>query len=76
MTLALLLCATVIMICVASSKLSNRFGVPTLLLFIALGMIFGSDGLVKIPFDNYDFAGQVCSVALVFICLLYTSRCV
>ena len=67
MTLALLLCATVIMICVASSKLSYRFGVPTLLLFIALGMIFGSDGLVKIPFDNYDFAGQVCS------CLLYTS---
>ncbi len=67
MTLALLLCATVIMICVASSKLSNRFGVPTLLLFIALGMIFGSDGLVKIPFDNYDFAGQICSVALVFI---------
>ena len=38
-----------------------------LLAFILLGMFFGSDGVVKIPFENYQFAEQICSVALVFI---------
>lgn len=38
-----------------------------LLAFILLGMFFGSDGVVKIPFDNYIFAEQICSVALIFI---------
>lgn len=30
-------------------------------------MLFGSDGVFKIPFDNYEFAEQICSVALIFI---------
>ncbi len=38
-----------------------------LLAFILLGMFFGSDGFVKIPFENYQFAEQICSVALIFI---------
>lgn len=38
-----------------------------LLAFIALGMLFGSDGLFKIPFDSFDFAGEICSSALIFI---------
>lgn len=38
-----------------------------LLAFILLGMFFGSDGIVKIPFDNFLFAEQICSVALIFI---------
>ena len=40
---------------------------PVLIAFIALGMVFGSDGILKIPFENYSFAEQICSVALVFI---------
>ena len=38
-----------------------------LLFFIALGLFFGSDGVVKIPFENYAFAEQICSIALIFI---------
>lgn len=38
-----------------------------LLAFIILGMIFGSDGFVKISFDDFALAEQVCTVALVFI---------
>lgn len=38
-----------------------------LLAFILMGMVFGSDGLFKIPFDNYNFAEQICSIALIFI---------
>lgn len=35
--------------------------------FILLGMLFGSDGIFKIEFENFEFAEQICSVALIFI---------
>lgn len=57
----------VIFACVIFNRLSAKLGIPTLLAFILLGMFFGSDGVVKIPFDNYHFAEQICSVALIFI---------
>lgn len=63
----LLLIAVVIFVCVLGNKVSSRLGIPMLLAFILLGMFFGSDGLVKIRFDNYTFAEQICSVALIFI---------
>lgn len=63
----LLIVAVVIIICILCNKLSNKLGIPMLLAFILIGMIFGSDGIFKIPFDNYGFAEQICSVALIFI---------
>lgn len=59
--------AVVLLVCVASSKFLYRFGVPTLLIFLALGMLCGSDGLVGIYFDDYTVAREICSVGLVFI---------
>jgi cell volume regulation protein A len=53
--------------CITSSKVLYKFGVPMLLIFIALGMLFGSDGIVGIYFDNYQLASQFCAVALIFI---------
>lgn len=38
-----------------------------LLAFIALGMFFGSDGAVKITFEDFGLAENVCSIALIFI---------
>ncbi len=35
--------------------------------FILLGMLFGSDGIFKIPFEDFFFAEQICSFALIFI---------
>lgn len=67
MTLSLLAAGVVMITCIVCSKLSNRLGLPSLLIFIGLGMLFGSDGLLKIPFANYDFAQQICSIALIFI---------
>lgn len=67
MTQFLLLSAIVIFACVLCNKVSSRLGVPTLLAFILLGMFFGSDGVVKIPFDNYAMAEDICSLALIFI---------
>ena len=67
MTIWLLIGAAILLVCIAASRFSGRFGVPMLLVFIALGMLFGSDGLFKIPFDDYPAAEQICSFALIFI---------
>lgn len=63
----LLLIVIIIFACILINKVSSKLGIPMLLLFIILGMCFGSDGIVKIYFDNYNFAEQTCSIALIFI---------
>lgn len=63
----LLIGAIVIILSILFSKVSDRLGIPVLLLFIVLGMIFGSDGLLKIPFEDFHFAENICSIALIFI---------
>jgi len=63
----LLVSSIIIFACVIFNKVSRKLGIPTLLAFILLGMFFGSDGVVKVHFDNYYFAEQICTVALIFI---------
>ena len=63
----LILSSVIVLCCVFFNKISDKFGLPALLAFILLGMLFGSDGLFKIEFDNYKFAEEICSVGLVFI---------
>ena len=63
MTLLLLFIATILLLSVLLSKLSAHVGMPVLLAFLFLGMLFGSDGLAHIPFENYDFANQISTVA-------------
>lgn len=67
MALGLLLCSSVIVLCILTNRFLKRFGIPAVLIFIALGMLFGSEGIVKIPFDNYKMAETICCTALVFI---------
>ncbi len=63
----ILVVSLVIFICLFLNKVSNKLGLPTLLLFIFLGMLFGSDGIFKIYFDNYIVSEYICSIALIFI---------
>ncbi len=63
----ILLAAAVILMCLALSRVSSRIGVPALMVFIMLGMLFGSDGLFRISFDNYGVAETICSTSLIFI---------
>lgn len=63
----LFLIAIVIFFCILFQRILGKTGVPGLLIFILLGMLFGSDGLFKIDFANYSFANQICSIALIFI---------
>ena len=67
MTLGLLLIAVVIFLCIGANRVSAKIGMPALLLFMGLGMLFGSDGLFKISFEDYVFTEQICFVALIFI---------
>jgi cell volume regulation protein A len=52
---------------VALSRASSRFGVPVALLFLFVGVLAGSEGLGKIPFDDYPFAFRIGTTALVMI---------
>lgn len=57
----------ILFLCILADKFSGRFGLPALILFIAIGMIFGCDGIFKIQFSNYNIAEEICTVALSFI---------
>jgi cell volume regulation protein A len=52
---------------VLANKLSDRFGVPTLLMFLAVGMLAGSDGIGGIYFDNVATANFIGILALAYI---------
>lgn len=67
MTSYILLVAAVILLCLSLNKMSYKLGIPMLLAYILLGMMFGTDGILKIPFDNFTIAEQICTVSLIFI---------
>lgn len=63
----LLLSGIVIILSVFLHKLSMRMGIPVLLAFLLLGISFGTDGIVKIDFQNFAVSESVCSFGLIFI---------
>lgn len=63
----LLFAGIVLLACTLLKKATTRIGVPALLAFIVLGMFFGSDGVLNIPFDDYHFAEEISTVALAII---------
>lgn len=64
MVVELMLIALILVLCIIADKFSGKFGMPALILFIGIGMLFGSDGIVKIPFDNFAVTEQICTIAL------------
>lgn len=61
--LFLLIISILIFISLLVGKMGNRFGVPTLLLFLLIGVLFGSDG-VGIEFNSPTIAQAIGVVAL------------
>ena len=62
----LLVAALLVFCSILISKTGYRFGIPTLLMFLFAGMIFGTDGL-GIQFDNVSVAQNIGMVALCII---------
>ena len=61
--LFLLVLSTLFFASILAGKAGSRFGVPALLLFLGVGMLFGSDGL-GIHFDNIKLAQMIGTVSL------------
>ena len=67
MSMMIIMVAIILFSCILAEKFSGKFGLPALILFMGIGMIFGSDGIFRISFDNYEITDKVCGVALCFI---------
>lgn len=63
----LLVGSILLLISIIVGKTSYKFGVPTLLLFLVIGMLAGSDGIVGIKFDDPKLAQFIGVVSLNFI---------
>ena len=59
-----LIIGIVLILALFAIRISNTHGIPSLLLFIVLGMAFGALGL---EFNDYVFADGFATVALMFI---------
>ena len=59
--------AILLILSVFASKISDRFGVPALVLFLVIGMLAGSDGLGGIYFDDPVLAQTLGTIALIII---------
>lgn len=62
-----LLGGCLIVVGVVASGLAARFRIPSLLLFLALGMVVGDDVLALVRFDDVTLAQNIAIVALVVI---------
>jgi len=58
--------AAVLLVAVAGVRVANRFGVPSLLLYLGIGMLLGED-VIGIHFDNASLARDYGLVALALI---------
>lgn len=63
----LLILSLLFFVSIFADKAGSRLGVPALLIFLAVGMLFGEDGPIGIRFDNAGLANAVGSVALCII---------
>ncbi|AUC84892.1 potassium/proton antiporter [Polaribacter sp. ALD11] len=63
----LLIGSLLLLVSIFAGKTSYKFGVPTLLLFLGIGMLAGSDGIGGIRFNNPKLAQFIGIVSLNFI---------
>jgi cell volume regulation protein A len=65
--IALVVMGVLLGVSVLASRVSGRLGVPFLLLFLLVGVLAGSEGIGRIPFEDYRLTFRVGTVALVLI---------
>ena len=62
----LLLCSVLIFAAVLVTKVGSRYGVPSLLLFLLLGMLAGED-VLGVRFDDFELAEHIGHFAMTII---------
>ncbi|HTF31608.1 MAG TPA: hypothetical protein VK625_22275, partial [Flavitalea sp.] len=63
----LLIGSILLLLSVIAGKTTNRLGVPTLIFFLIVGILAGSEGVGGIHFDNASLTQLIGIVALNFI---------
>ncbi|MEV6123525.1 potassium/proton antiporter [Streptomyces sp. NPDC052077] len=63
----LLVCSLVLLIAVAAVRISSRSGLPSLLVYLAIGIAMGQDGIGHIKFDSAELVQVIGYAALVVI---------
>ncbi|MGY1498491.1 potassium/proton antiporter [Streptomyces sp. QTS52] len=63
----LLVCSLVLLIAVAAVRISSRSGLPSLLVYLGIGVAMGQDGIGDIHFDNAELTQVIGYAALVVI---------
>ncbi|MGW7261971.1 potassium/proton antiporter [Streptomyces sp. NPDC054842] len=63
----LLVCSLVLLIAVAAVRISSRSGLPSLLVYLGIGVAMGQDGLGDIHFNNAELTQVIGYAALVVI---------
>lgn len=67
----LLFFAVLFLFCILLSKFSDKLGIPSLIIFLGVGMLAGSDGVLGVHFSDHLIAQNVGMIALIFV--LYAS---
>ncbi len=67
LSIALATMAFLILVCLLSSKLSSWINMPTLIMFLGVGMLAGSEGIGGLAFENAVTANYIGSFAMAFI---------
>lgn len=63
----ILLTSILLFLSILASKTSGHLGVPSLIIFLVIGMLAGVDGILGIPFNDFDAINKIGTVALIFI---------
>ncbi|MFE9022281.1 potassium/proton antiporter [Streptomyces sp. NPDC007808] len=63
----LLVCSLVLLVAVAAVRISSRSGLPSLLVYLGIGMLMGQDGIGGIRFDDAELTQVIGYAALVVI---------
>ncbi|WP_432250931.1 potassium/proton antiporter [Streptomyces sanyensis] len=63
----LLVCSLVLLVAVVAVRISSRSGLPSLLLYLGIGVAMGQDGLFDLQFDDAELTQVIGYAALVVI---------